>query len=183
MWKCYHLTQKPVRALGWKASAVLASLISHPSLILSVTQSAWLQCSSGLLLHKLGCGLWAQRGCECSGGWSCRYYRHGLEQEPVCRACLGAGASHEAAWEAAICRKPLGSVHHADVAIDRAKDGWSQRPSKGLSTGAEISDFQGWQSLFLFEHSDQLCKGLCYRWTSYSWNYVSSHTNQPLPRG
>lgn len=74
MCKCYHLTQKPVRALGWKASAVLASLISHPSLILSVTQSAWLQCSSGLLLHKLGCGLWAQRSCECSGGWSCRYH-------------------------------------------------------------------------------------------------------------
>lgn len=30
------LAQKPVRALGWKASAALASLISHPSLILSL---------------------------------------------------------------------------------------------------------------------------------------------------
>lgn len=78
MCKCYHLTQEPVRALGWKASAVLASLISHPSLILSVTQSAWLQCSSGLLLHRLGCGLWAQRSCECSDGWSCRYYSPGM---------------------------------------------------------------------------------------------------------
>lgn len=78
MCKCYHLTQKPVRALGWKASAVLASLISHPSLILSVTQSAWLQCNSGLLLHKLGYGLWAQRSCQCSGGWSCRYHSPGM---------------------------------------------------------------------------------------------------------
>lgn len=70
---------------------------------------------------------------------------HGLEQEPVCRACLGAGASNEAAWEAAICRKPLGSARDADVAVDKAKDGCSQHPSKGLSIGAGASDFWGWR--------------------------------------
>lgn len=107
---------------------------------------------------------------------------HGLGQEPVHGACLGTGASNKASWEAATCRKSLGSAHDADVALDRVKDGCSQCPSKGLSSGAEISDFQGWQSLFLFEHSEQLCKDLCCMWPSYSWNCQQPQKSAPSQR-
>jgi len=69
--KCHYLAWKPARTLGWKASAALAALISHPSLILSATHGARLPRGSVLLPHRAGPGLWVWRSCECSDGRSC----------------------------------------------------------------------------------------------------------------
>lgn len=63
--KLYHLAQKPVRALDWKASAALVSLISHPSLILSLQYVA--PCSrAAFCLSLLGCGFWTHSDSACS---------------------------------------------------------------------------------------------------------------------
>lgn len=167
MCKCYHLTQKPVRALGWKASAVLASLISHPSLILSVTQSAWLQCSSGFLLQNLDVACGPREAVSAPAGTT---------------ALAWAGASNEAAWEAAICRKPLGSSHNADVALDRAKDGVPSILPRACPMEQKQVISKDGRVCFLFEHSEQLCKDLCCRWPSYSWNCQQPQKSAPPQR-
>lgn len=95
--KYYHLAQKPVRALGWKASAALASLISHPSLILSLKRvvpgsSAALSSSCTNLDVAFGpreaVNAWMSGPAATTAG---------LGQESVCGACQGAAASEKEA--------------------------------------------------------------------------------------
>lgn len=80
---------------------------------------------------------------------------------PTALAGAGAGACQEAAASDAAagscklsgcqarCRKPLGYAQDADVALDRAKHGWSQSTCEGLSFGAETGDLEGGWSVFL----------------------------------